>query len=102
MEKDTVQLTQILKGWANLALDEFNLLPQEIKDMAEERFSICNVCPMRTNNTCSGKRKNEAVKDFYYHAKKEQRFEGQMYTGCGCNLSAKPTVVAAQCPLGKW
>lgn len=93
---------QIIKGWANVLLDKFDLLDPEIKEMAETRLKTCHLCPMRSRSACSTVRKNEAVKDFYYAAAKEERKKGELYSGCGCNIAAKTTVTLSQCPLGKW
>tara|TARA_R110000868_G_scaffold14414_2_gene67056 strand:+ start:47452 stop:47787 length:336 start_codon:yes stop_codon:yes gene_type:complete len=96
------QIKQILNGWANLALDQLELLPEGLKKESENRFEICDKCPLRDNNRCDPNKTGQAVKTFLYIATAEQRIEGSEYKGCGCNLSAKVVAGNSQCPLGKW
>tara|TARA_B110000008_G_C16624749_1_gene426009 strand:+ start:212 stop:472 length:261 start_codon:yes stop_codon:yes gene_type:complete len=84
------RITDIINGWANLGLDQFNLLDDDIKNISATRLEICNVCPIRQNNTCSTKLHGTNVKT------------GEVAHGCGCNLSAKTLVKGSECPLGKW
>lgn len=93
-------LAEILQGWGNQLRDEFDVLPKEIKNLSEKRLSICNTCSLRTDNTCSVKKRGKAVKTFVY--KGQMRTKGTEYTGCGCNLAAKTKSVISSCPLGKW
>lgn len=95
-----MSLSNIITGWANLTLDQFNLLDEKTKAEGEKRLLLCNGCSMRVNNTCSKKRKKPAVIDFEY--KGEQRTQGTEYNGCGCNLSAKTLDPDSACPIGKW
>lgn len=96
------QIKQIVSGWANLALDKLELLPEDLKKVSEERFTICDQCPLRDNNKCNPEIKGTAVQTFIYKATGEQRVQGIEYKGCGCQLHAKVLAPASQCPLGKW
>ena len=97
-----IQLNQIIEGWGNLALDNFNLLNDELKKVSEDRFLICDGCPLRDGNRCSTDKEGEALTTFTYKATGEQRVQGIKYKGCGCNLHAKVLCKDCQCPLGKW
>lgn len=94
----------ILSGWGNLALHQFDMLDVHIKEQAEERLNICDECPIRINNTCSTTNKGPAIKNFTYDSAvfTENRIEGTLYNGCGCNIYAKCCSPNVQCPLGKW
>ena len=85
-----MQIENILTGWANRVKDQFNLLDDATKKVAEERMSICDACDLRNNNTCDPKKTGTNV------------VTGAVTNGCGCNLSAKTLAPKASCPLAKW
>jgi hypothetical protein len=87
---ETSQLSQILSGWGNRIKDTFGVLDEETKLMSEKRLLHCNVCYMRTGNTCDPRKK---MKD---------DATGEIVTGCGCNISAKSMSPHSSCPLNKW
>ena len=84
-----MNIFNILQGWANSVKDKFDILEPEIKQKGEKRLLICNVCIMRTGNTCDPKKEIK-------HKTKDK-----MVKGCGCNLSAK-ALSDSDCPAGKW
>ncbi len=94
------KLKEILNGWTNLALDELDLLDEDIKQEGERRAEICNSCPMRTGNTCDPNKVLPAIKDFVYNS--EPRFKGKIYRGCGCPLKPKVLSTKSQCPIGNF
>ena len=93
-------IKNILEGWANRVKDELNLLPDDKKQISENRLLICNSCPLRSGNSCSTSKEGIAVKTFKYNG--QERIKGKVYSGCGCNLSAKSLCMDCSCPLGKW
>jgi hypothetical protein len=93
-------ISEILNGWGNQIKDEFGILEPQIKKEAEKRLLICNTCPLRSKNSCSGSLKGKAVKNFVYQT--QIREKGVEYYGCGCNLAAKTKSPLSDCPLGKW
>jgi hypothetical protein len=96
------KLAEIISGWTNRTLQEFNLLDEEIRIEGERRLTVCNDCPMRVGNSCSPNNRGEAVRDFLYISNNEQRVKGVMYPGCGCNIYAKTVSPLSQCPLDHW
>jgi hypothetical protein len=84
------KLNEIINGWANVVKDRIGTLDPNIKQMAENRLLLCNVCHMRINNTCSPK--NIGINEI---TKVETK-------GCGCNISAKTLSPESKCPLSKW
>ncbi len=68
--------------------------------MAYRRMSICKSCKVYNDGVCDSTKYHIAIKDFRYNG--ELRFQGRVYTGCGCPLKAKTNSVKSQCPLGKW
>jgi len=81
---------QILEGWGNKILDEFNLLDEDTKRMARQRLEVCNTCKVRIKNSCSTKKQT-------IHRK-----TGQLVGGCGCNIAAKTLSPSSECPAAKW
>ncbi len=84
------KLNEIINGWANVVKDKIGALDPKIKQLAENRRLLCNVCNMRIENTCSTKRvgMNKITK--------------KLTPGCGCNISAKTLSPESKCPLSKW
>lgn len=80
----------IISGWFNLTLDKFNMLDQQTKDMAAERFSFCDTCKIRDGKICSPERSLDHV------------VTKQKTPGCGCVLSAKVMSKDSKCPIGLW
>lgn len=95
-----IKYKNILLGWTRKALDLFDLLDEDLKRVADERIGICASCEVRGRRYCSKKKSGKAVKDLIYD--EEQRFKGKVYSGCGCDLTAKTLVSDEMCPLGKW
>jgi hypothetical protein len=85
-----MNLNEIIDGWANVIKNHVGLLDPNIKQMAENRLILCNVCHMRQGNSCS--RENVGINEI---TKKETN-------GCGCNISAKALSPESKCPLSKW
>lgn len=84
------KINEILEGWGNVMLDQFNAVDPVTKALAKKRMEICNECDMRVFNTC-----NPAKTGINIINKKPTR-------GCGCNISAKTLSPQSQCPLSKW
>lgn len=83
-------IDQILTGWGNYIKSQFMDLTPALRDMSEERLSICHQCDMRRMGTCDPTKSSRHVKT------------GVMTRGCGCNLAAKALSPNSECPLGKW
>ena len=60
------KLNEIINGWANVVKDRIGTLDPNIKQMAENRLLLCNVCHMRINNTCSPKNIWIDLKKWYF------------------------------------
>ena len=84
------KVKEIVVGWANLFRKEFDALPENVQKLADERFKICNNCPIRKGNVCDPKQMIENV------------VTKQMVNGCGCNLKAKVLSPESKCPASKW
>lgn len=96
------QVTQIFNGWANLALDQFNLLDPEFKKVAEQRLLICNSCPLREGNKCDSSKQGIVKENFTYKSTGQIRVKGDTFNGCGCQLAAKTVCRECQCPGAYW
>lgn len=86
------KLREIFNGWGNYIKDEFNVLPDDVKTMAEKRLNSCHVCILRTGNKCDSYRTAPHI------------LTGKEVSGCGCYLAAKTlsTDLNTKCPMGKW
>ncbi len=69
-----MNVLHIATGLINVIRDELGILPDNIKQMADSRLSICERC-----------------EHFGYTCKM-----------CGCILSAKTKSPDTKCPIGKW
>jgi len=77
-----INFSQIYEGWKN------NLFPAKalrtyIKDVSEERMSICEDCALIST-------------------KHKTKRPDVHCTDCGCTLSAKTKCLSCECPLKKW
>jgi len=84
------KIKNILDGWANLIKDRFNELEPHVKEISQERLSICDSCDIRLGSICNPRKMGIHIKT------------GKLSKGCGCNIAAKTMSVRSQCPLGKW
>lgn len=84
------KLNEILDGWGNLVKNTFGILDEQTKKIAEQRLLHCDVCHIRTVNTCDP---NKAIE----HVQTKE-----WVRGCGCNISAKTLSRKSKCPAGKW
>lgn len=80
----------MITGWARVAMQKLDMLPQHLKEISNARLKICDECRMRVGNTCSRSKVDVHVKT------------GKQVRGCGCNLAAKTLEEKQKCPLGKW
>ena len=85
-----LNIEHIITGWANVVKDKFNVLDPATKDMAAERMQLCNMCYLRTGNTCDPSKGGMNLKT------------GKIEKGCGCNIAAKTLSPQSKCPLAKW
>jgi hypothetical protein len=85
-----LNIEHIITGWANVVKDKFNILDPATKDMAAERMQLCNMCYLRTGNTCDPSKGGMNLKT------------GKIEKGCGCNIAAKTLSPQSKCPLAKW
>jgi len=85
-----LNVEHIITGWANVVKDKFNILDPATKDMAAERMQLCNMCYLRTGNTCDPSKGGMNLKT------------GKIEKGCGCNIAAKTLSPQSKCPLAKW
>lgn len=81
---------EIIDGWFNLVKDKLDILNPELKEIAEQRIQICNVCELRRGNRCDPKKCIQ------------HKITKELKCGCGCNLSAKAMSRKSQCPTGQW
>jgi len=77
-----INFSQIYEGWKN------NLFPAKelrsyIKDVSNERMSICEDCALIST-------------------KHKTKRPDVHCTDCGCTLSAKTKCLSCECPLKKW
>ena len=77
-----INFSQIYEGWKN------NLFPTKalrtyIKDVSNERMSICEDCALIST-------KHKTVRPDVH------------CTDCGCTLAAKTKCLSCECPLKKW
>lgn len=84
------QIGEILTGWSNVFLQEFDLLNPVTKAEAERRLKICDTCPFRVNRVCSKMKEGKNI------------ITNEVVTGCGCNIKAKTVSPKSVCPAGKW
>jgi hypothetical protein len=84
------QLKEIFDGWGNRIKDNFGLLDEKTKQIAQIRLEQCNNCSMRTHNVCDPSKQLKHI------------VTGQMVNGCGCNIAAKTLSPTSECPAGKW
>jgi len=94
------QAIDIQDGFKNLLLSKLGLLEDSKIEEGLRRASICNKCPLLSNDTCNPKMEGIVVRSFTYYDKKFQK--GDVNKGCGCNLPAKWLSKIAKCPLAKW
>jgi len=87
---ETSQISQILIGWGNRIKDKFGLLDEKTKEISRERLLLCNVCDMRSGNTCDPRKQMM------------NKHTGNLVKGCGCNISAKSMSPEPACPLYIW
>lgn len=85
-----LNVEHIITGWANVVKDKFNILDPATKNMAAERMQLCNMCYLRTGNTCDPSKGGMNLKT------------GKIEKGCGCNIAAKTLSPQSKCPLAKW
>lgn len=94
-----IQVKNLLQGWSNVFLENFNLLSEDLKIKSETKLAICEQCSVRSGLVCSSLIEDESIIDFNYEG--EQRFKGHKYKGCSCPIYAK-SLSDSQCPLGKF
>jgi hypothetical protein len=85
-----LNVEHIITGWANVVKDKFNILDPATKNMAADRMQLCNMCYLRTGNTCDPSKGGMNLKT------------GKIEKGCGCNIAAKTLSPQSKCPLAKW
>lgn len=85
-----LNIEHIITGWANVVKDKFNVLDPATKNMAADRMQLCNMCYLRTGNTCDPSKGGMNLKT------------GKIEKGCGCNIAAKTLSPQSKCPLAKW
>jgi hypothetical protein len=84
-----MSLSQIAEGWYNDFLNDINLLDSEVKQLGEERMSICAECPVRSNNKCDASKSH--INNY-----------GVSFTGCNCYINKKTLCKNCSCPGGFW
>jgi len=85
-----LNIKHIIEGWANVVKDRFDLLNDDIKEMASNRILICDECEIRSGGACSTSKVGQHT------------VTGELKRGCGCFIAAKATIPDSECPLGKW
>ena len=76
------KIADIAKGWTYSAFSVFNLLPDNIQKLSDERMEECNKCDMNTANI-----KNAG---------------GVRCISCNCPLPQKTFLQNQKCPFDKW
>ena len=84
------KLNEILDGWGNVIKSNFGILDEQTRELSERRLLHCNVCSIRSGNTCDP---NKMI--LHEHTM-------QIVRGCGCNIAAKTLSRKSHCPAGKW
>lgn len=77
------KIADIAKGWTYSALSVFNLLPDNIQKLSDERMEECNKCDMNTANI-----KNAGARP--------------RCLVCNCFLPEKTFDKKQSCPSDKW
>jgi hypothetical protein len=105
----------IKEGWINFikANENYDLLPDNVKEMSERRAEICKVCPELKESGMlfqiverllpNGVGKQKMRKTF----DPESGEKGDVYTGykcgaCGCAFPANVMAPGKACPKNKW
>lgn len=94
----SINIKDVFTGWSNVLLDKFNLLDEDTKKKAVEKYeTYCKNCPINAKGMCSTSRTAPAVADVkiegvWVHA-------GEEVNGCGCPLIAK-LKSDSNCPRG--
>ena len=77
-----INFPQIYEGWRNHLFPAKDMI-KLIKDVGEERMSICEDCALIST-------KHKTTRPDVH------------CTDCGCTLSAKTRCLSCECPLKKW
>jgi hypothetical protein len=64
-------------------------LKEQIKNISEERLSVCAKCSYQSDNRKATGRYESVRPDLHC-------------TNCGCTLSAKTACLSCKCPIDKW
>lgn len=96
-----MKINNIIAGFSNRMLDKFNKLDEHTKELSQKKLEICKSCPLSGKSRCLSSKSGECVESFYYEDEDEDRFKGEVYSGCGCYKIEK-SMSKSQCPLGKW
>lgn len=75
-----LDVLQILQGWTNKTLSDYNALPKEMQELSDNRMSHCNKCE-----------ENAGLQGVTAKCLK-----------CGCYLPQKTLGLSQKCPLNKW
>lgn len=84
------KITEIIEGWGNVIKDQFNAVDPVTKSISEKRLLKCNICDIRSGNTCSPNKWGINI------------ITEKLVNGCGCNIAAKTLSPSSKCPLSKW
>lgn len=87
-------LQQIFLGFKNTIFKD-----EEVEKIAEEKLKHCFECPIRNEGFCSRQKEGVVTRDFKYRW--EERKQGQVVKGCGCNIKLKVRS-NSQCPIGNF
>lgn len=85
-----MSLAQLIEGYTLLTKKKFFPIPEDVKDLGEERAAICIECPVLYKGFCTPGKKIP-------HSK-----TGELVGGCGCFMAAKVLCETCECPAGKW
>ena len=89
--------SEIVSGHINELKTILNMSPQKDSYVFSVREKICNLCPLKTKNSCNHtKWINPGTKEI-----KDYQEEG-FVRGCGCRLSAKQKSKNSNCPADFW
>lgn len=83
-------LSVLFQGWANYIGSRIQGISDRMKEIAKDRASICDSCPIRSMSVC------DPTKSGVHVITKDVK------KGCGCFIPAKILAEGSVCPLGKW
>lgn len=86
LKKGLSNIPNITEGWTNSFLKDYNLLPEHLKVIAEQRLSKCIECPFNSDNAKKELEYNTTLD--YFHC-----------SSCKCPINKKVYAFGESCGL---